>query len=104
MADQGDSAGKEEHSSALATPPSPAMEVSVDNAGNDSMQGNISCGLTQSSKPTKAKLSDDFVFDDNVLAKSPVLQHKLPSRPRTDQDSQDSEDTDDRDVQTNLFV
>ena len=64
---------------------------------------NTSCGLTQSSKPTKAKLSDDFVFDDNVFAKSPVLQHKLSSRPRTDQDSQGSEDTDDRGVKTNLF-
>ena len=81
------------------------MEVSVDNAVNESMQGNISSGITQSSKPKKAKLSDDLAVDDNVLGMSPVLLHKLPSRTRTDQDSKDSEeeDSDDRGVQTNLY-
>ena len=67
------------------------------------MQGNISCGPPQSSKPKKAKLSDDFAVDDNVLAKSPVLQHKIPSRPRTDQDSKESENSEDRGEKTNLF-
>ena len=103
--DEGAIAGEEEHSYALAIPPSPAMEVSVDNAVNESMQGNISSGITQSSKPKKAKLSDDLAVDDNVLGMSPVLLHKLPSRTRTDQDSKDSEeeDSDDRGVQTNLY-
>jgi hypothetical protein len=101
--DKGDIAGEDEHSYALAIPPSPAMEVSVDNSVNDSMQGNISCGLPQSSKPKKAKLSDDFAVDDNVLGKSPVLQHKIPARPRTDQDSQESEFSEDRGEKTNMF-
>ena len=61
------------------------------------------CGPPQSSKPKKAKLSDDFAVDDNVLGKSPVLQHKIPSRPRTDQDSQESENSDDRGQKTNMF-
>ena len=81
------------------------MEVSVDNDVNESMQGNISSGITQSSKPKKAKLSDDLAVDDNVLGMSHVLLHKLPSRTRTAQDSKDSEeeDSDERGVQTNLF-
>ena len=104
VSDEGDIAGEDEHSYALAIPPSPAMEVSVDSAANESMEGNISCGPTQSSKPKKAKLSDDSAIDDNVLGKSPDLQHKIPARPRTDQeDSQESENSDDRGQKTNMF-
>ena len=94
--------GKDEHSYALAHPPSPAMEVSVGNFDDISMQGNCSSELTQSSKPKKAKLLDDlFAVDDNVLGLSPVLQHKLPARPVSDQESEDVDE--EKKVHTNLF-
>ena len=77
------------------------MEVSISNEVNESMQGNISSGSTQSSQPKKAKLSDDLAVDDNVLGMSPVLQHKLPSS-RLVKDQESEEDTDDRGVETNM--
>jgi hypothetical protein len=96
--------GKEEHSYALANPPSPAMELSVDNSVNDSMQGNCSSDTTQFSKPKKGKLSDDFAIVDNDLSSSPVLHHKLTTRPMENQDSQsqDSEYSQVRGVKTNM--
>ena len=48
---EGDIAGEEDHFYALANPPSPAMEVSVSHAENDSMQGNGSSEITQFSQP-----------------------------------------------------
>ena len=74
--------GKVEHSYALANPPSPAMESSVDISVTDSMQGNFPSGITQSSNPKKAKLSDDFAIVDNDLSSSPVLhrEHQGGSR------------------------
>ena len=91
-----------EHSYALANPPSPAMEVSVDDAQNASMQGNTSCGDPQFSQPKKAKLSADFEISDPFISSSPDLHHKLPSREHQFQDDENSEDSDLSRVHTNL--
>ena len=78
----------EEHCYALANPPSPAMEVSVEDTVEDtenaSMQGNISSGESQFSVTKKAKLSADLKSVDITLSSSPVLHHKLPSRQNDD--------------------
>ena len=88
-----------EHSYALDNAPSPAMEVSIDDSVNASMQGNTSSGeTTQSSKPKKAKLSAEVTIADNSLSSSPDLHHKLPLR-----SSQESEDNEEGRVNTNMF-
>ena len=97
-----------EHSYALAAPPSPALEVSieVDDSENEaaSMQVNISGVQSRVSKPKKAKLSAELKEADDMMSSSPDLHHKLPAsmRPRTDQES-DDEDSDDSREKTNLF-
>ena len=57
----------------------------------------------QSSKPKKAKLSDDISAEDDILAKSPELQHKIPARPRAVQDDEESDSGENRGEKTNLF-
>ena len=52
-----------------------------------------------------SKLVGDLAIVDNVLSVSPVLHHKLPSRPIAGEDNQtqESEDSEDRQVKTNLY-
>ena len=95
-----------EHSYALAAPPSPALEVSieVDDSENEaaSMQVNISGVQSRVSKPKKAKLSAELKEADDVMSSSPDLHHKLPASMRPGQES-DDEDSDDSHEKTNLF-
>ena len=81
-----------EHSYAL-NPPSPAMEVSVDDVENMSMQGNTSSGESQFPQNKKAKLAQDLVSVDNILSSSPDLHHKQP-RSREQQENDDTVDLD----------
>ena len=100
-----------EHCYVLAYPPSPALEVSVNDEGLSdeglSVTGNTSGGGTQLSQPKKAKLSGDLDQSDQALSVSPILHHKLPVRTRNDDDVDDdidvSEETNDVSVKTNLF-
>ena len=94
-----------EHRYALAAPPSPTLEVSIDDGENEdaSMQVNISGVESRVSKPKKAKLSSGLNEADDLMSSSPDLHHKLPAstRPRPDQDS-DDEDSDDSREKSNL--
>ena len=89
---------EEEHSYVLANPPSPAMEISV-NDEEVSVQGNMSGVETQFSQPKKAKLSESLKLSDQVSNVSPVLHHKIPLRSRDD----DEESEDSEKKETNLF-
>ena len=92
---------------ALAAPPSPSFEAAIvdDDENEDaSMQVNISCVESRVSQPKKAKLSAELEIADDAFSSSPDLHHKLPARPRTDQDQErDSEVSDDSRVKSNLF-
>ena len=94
---------EKEHSYVLANPPSPAMEISV-NDEEVSVLGNTSFGEPQSSQAKKAKLAENLKISDQVSKVSPVLHHKIPLRSRIDdEESEDSEKEDDSRSQTNLF-
>ena len=79
-----------DHHYALDKPPSPAMEIIVDDTANVSMQGNTSCCDPQFSQPKKVKLSLDLDISDSFLSSSPDLHHKPPSRQHQDKESEDS--------------
>ena len=66
-----------DHVYALANPPSPAMEISVD-TDEVSMLDNASGGEIQFSQPKKAKLSDHLKMSDQVSNVSPDLHHIIP--------------------------
>ena len=90
----------DEHSYALANPPSPALEVSVDSV-NPSMEGNTSSGESLKSQPKKAKLLADLNIVDENLSSSPELPHKLPSRKNND--SEVSEESENSCEKSNLY-
>ena len=82
-----------EHSYALANPPSPAMEISVGDVENISMEGNTSSGESQFPHHKKAKLGADLVSVD-ILSNSPDLPHKQPrSREQQENDNEDIGDS-----------
>ena len=57
------------------------------------------------SHPSQRKQSCQMKFsaEDDILAKSPELQHKIPARSRTVQDDEKSDSGEDRGDKTNLF-
>jgi hypothetical protein len=57
-----------EHSNALANPPSPAMEISVGDVENISMEGNTSSGESQFPHHKKTKLAADLDSVDNIFS------------------------------------